>query len=463
MLSWDSSTGRPMEKSWRLQRYNRKDYSELVEFPVEIVGRDGVVRRYTFEDSIRLYRRRIIYAPIRYRDVELIQAEVDHCRSRIDQLRRSYFYRYGWGTPEGQPGPAEMFGTIAGELAAFICRVLRCEGRPEVQFEPIDGEAKQGVSTWYVVPPGATSGMILYVHRFDGAEADKVRESFFASVKAFERNGAGDGDNERLIAFHHTVDCGFVLTGRGHEFDAYATPADEDEVVPGDATPWDEALEIIRRGEFQEGLARCRELVTAQPWHRSGYVAGAVLAAHLELPLEAEDFALVGSRYFPEDAVLQFYVGLARARQQRRADALEPLRTAVTLDPGLTAARLLLVVLLLQSGRDAEALDALDRRFEARPDDRRTLDALDRLAKALFWRRVVAWAGYGAAGLGLCATLLAGWFGLAPVLAGLGLSGVSLYWFDRELDHLGHWSRLEDITQGLRRIRRRHSGDGVVS
>ena len=54
-----------IDRSWKLQRYERKDYSELVEFPVEIVGRDGVVRRYSFEDSIRLYQRRISFAPVR--------------------------------------------------------------------------------------------------------------------------------------------------------------------------------------------------------------------------------------------------------------------------------------------------------------------------------------------------------------------------------------------------------------
>ena len=40
--------------------------------PVEIVGRDGVTRRYTFEDAIRLYQRRVTFAPIRYRDAELV-------------------------------------------------------------------------------------------------------------------------------------------------------------------------------------------------------------------------------------------------------------------------------------------------------------------------------------------------------------------------------------------------------
>ena len=92
-----------MDKNGKLQRYDRKDYTELVDFPVEIVGRDGVVRRYTFEDSIRLYQRRITFAPIRFQDRDLARAEVNHCRSRIDQLRRSFFHRFGWGTPEGQP------------------------------------------------------------------------------------------------------------------------------------------------------------------------------------------------------------------------------------------------------------------------------------------------------------------------------------------------------------------------
>ncbi len=38
-----------MDKSRKLRRYLKKDYRQLVDFPVEIVGRDGVVRRYTFE------------------------------------------------------------------------------------------------------------------------------------------------------------------------------------------------------------------------------------------------------------------------------------------------------------------------------------------------------------------------------------------------------------------------------
>ena len=94
VFSPEGDTISGMDKDWKLQRYGRKDYSEIVDFPVEIVGRDGVVRRYSFEDSIRLYQRRITFAGIRYRETELIEAESQHCQSRIDQLRRSYFHRF---------------------------------------------------------------------------------------------------------------------------------------------------------------------------------------------------------------------------------------------------------------------------------------------------------------------------------------------------------------------------------
>ena len=38
------------EKGRRLRRYQNKDYDDLVDFPVEIVNRDGMVRRFSFED-----------------------------------------------------------------------------------------------------------------------------------------------------------------------------------------------------------------------------------------------------------------------------------------------------------------------------------------------------------------------------------------------------------------------------
>ena len=267
-----------MDKDHKLQRYSHKDYSELVDFPVEIVGRDGVIRRYTFEDAIRLYQRRITFAPIRYRDRELIDAEVHHCRHRIDQLRRSFFYRYGWGTPADQPHPEDVFGGLAGELAAFVRRVMRVDGRPDVRLEPIE-QGSGGVSAWLVLPSQSDSGMLLYVHSFEVEEREAARERFFATLKALEADRAS-GAGEQLLAFHHTADCGFLLTGRAGQFEDLVGVSDEDGVIR-DITPtlWDRLVDQVRLGQYQDALITGRRLVREQPMHRRGYIVSACLAS----------------------------------------------------------------------------------------------------------------------------------------------------------------------------------------
>ncbi len=442
-----------MDKNWKLQRYNRKDYSELVEFPVEIVGRDGVVRRYTFEDSIRLYQRRITFAPIRYRDMELIRAEVHHCRSRIDQLRRSYFHKFGWGTPEGQPDAEQVFGELAGELAAFICRVLHCDGRPEIRFEQLREEV-DGVSTWFITPEGASSGMLLYVHRFMGEQADSIRESFFGSLKSLERMGRCEGDGERLLAFHHTVDCGFVLTGRGGEFTALVASKDE-EAAPASVdltpTPWDEVLELIRRGNHEVALRRCRAMVQEQPWHRRAYVAGAMLSVYLGDHSGAEELALVGSRYFEDDGTLHYYLGAARLRQGRREEGERSLRRAIEFAPGLVAARTSLVVALLRRRAHSEALSVLVSRGQHKPDDRRANASLDRLEAWLRWRRTILVLGATLGVLGVLALPFT-WLGLFPALAGGVALALGWFAFQRQVDAVLARQRTEEVRRGLRRL-----------
>lgn len=452
-----------MDKNWKLQRYDRKDYTELVEFPVEIVGRDGVVRRYTFEDSIRLYQRRITFAPIRYRDVDLIRAEVMHCRSRIDQLRRSYFHRFGWGTPEGEPNAEDVFGELAGELAAFVCRVLRCAGRPEIRFQHVADEV-DGVSTWYITPIHAHSGMLLYVHRFEGDEADSTREAFFATLKDLERTGRNEGDSERLLAFHHTVDCGFVLTGRGSEFANLVDGANEAEPsLDLSPTPWDEVMEVIRRGDYEAALRRCRQIVDEQPYHRNAYVAGAMLASFLGDHHVAEDLALIGSRYYPQDGVLFYYLAVARSRQERPVEAEHSLREAIRLDPALVAARTLLVVRLLHTSRHREALAFLAERDGVRPDDKRADADLDRLAQWIRWRRAVLASGLVLLVLGIVLTPLVGAVGLVPAMLGSAVLVGGWFAFSRRVEGVVSRQRYEEISQGLRRLHRRSSGHPLVS
>ncbi len=447
-----------MDKNWKLQRYNRKDYSEIVEFPVEIVGRDGVVRRYSFEDSIRLYQRRITFAAIRYRDGELVEAEANHCRSRIDQLRRSYFHRYGWGTPEGGSDPLETFGDLAGEIAAFLCRVTRSDGRPDVSIEPVTsadfGGSQNAVSTWYVVPDGHTSGMLLYVHRFKGTDADSARELFFAALKLLEIHGSGDGDGERLVAFHHTIDCGFILTGRGDEFESLGSWHDDDieaEIAP---TPWDDVLKAIRRGQHEEALRRCGQVVAEQPWHRNAYVAGAVLATFLGRPLAAEDFALVGSKYFPTDSVLHYELGLARMKQDRSEQARKSVSKALEIEPGFTAARFMLVLMHVDAGDYGAARELLNTRSGA-PDDQRADASLSRLAQWLRWRTVMVMGGGASVVLGTAATVVGGLLGLIPTVLGIAMIIGGSFGFKAQVQRLVARQGFDEVSEGLRRLNRR--------
>ena len=455
-----------MDKNGKLQRYDRKDYTELVEFPVEIVGRDGVVRRYTFEDSIRLYQRRITFAPIRYRDADLIRAEANHCRSRIDQLRRSYFHRFGWGTPEGQDSAEESFGDLAGELAAFLCRVMGVEGRPEIRFDLLKS-SESGVSTWYVTPVGSPTGMLLYFHRFEGPAQDRMREQFFASLRGLERAGQTQGDAERLVAFHHTVDCGFVLTGRGGDHPTRASVSSEPRPVEVATTPWDEVMEIVRKGDHDAALRRCRQLVREQPWHRNAYVAGAMLAAFLGEHNVGEELALVGSRYFPDDGTLRYYLGLCRSRLGRRARAEQALREALERTPGLVSARTLLVIQLLQSRRHGEARELLRAGRVVEPDDKRAQSELLQLEQWIRWRRWM-FVGGGAsllAGVVLMYTAVVSQsVALAAILVGALLVGLAWFAFRRQLDTIVVRQRFEEISTGLRRLHRQPKvPDPVVS
>ncbi len=447
-----------IDKDWRLQRYQRKDYTELVDFPVEIVGRDGMVRRYGFEDAVRLYQRRVTFAPMRYRDPDLVQAEAGHCRSRIDQLRRSYFYRHGWGTPEGQPGPPEVFG----ELAAFLRRVLRAEGRPDVRLDPLMPPRPER-SAWRVHASASAAVLHLYVYRFDADERDAVRDAFFTALKRVERDEvdapvvelAGDVgpacSGARLVAFHHTVDCGFILTSQGeHDLEPAASTGSPDD-ADAQPTAWEEALDAARHGEHEVALQRCREIVAAQPWHRRAYVLGAAVAAHVGEPLLCEDLATLGARYFPEEPMLRYYEGLAQLRSGRFAEAIVALEAAHRLDPRSRQIAHLWVVALV--GRVVAARRVL-RAWESR--SRRALSPeAAALREGLEWRRSLTRGGTAAVAVGAVALM-----GGVPILAmasaslGLGAIGAGRMICARRARAVEVTRRFDDAAHGLRHVKR---------
>jgi tetratricopeptide (TPR) repeat protein len=453
------SRSAPSDKSTRLDRYSRKDYTEIVDFPVEIVGRDSVVRRYSFEDSIRLYQRRITFASLRYRDADLVDAEVGHCRARIEQLRRSYFHKFGWATPVDEASPIDRLGPIAGEVAAFLCRVLRAEGRPDVRIEPVAGEGTD-TSTWFVLPVGR-DGLLLYVYVLGEGASDPARDRFFTHLKGLEAQEVGP-DSEHLLAFHHTADCGLVLTSPTGE-DLGADPdseADPESMI--EPTPWDEVLDVVRRGDLPRALTRCQELVQEQPWHREAYGVGAVLAVALDRPAAAIDLATLGTSYFPADPALMHYDGLARARVGGFADAVEPLEAALAIDPDAVATRLVLVGVLLALGRVADAKRTIAALRFTRPDEPRLVPALRQIEAVLRWRPALLALGGALVAAGVVGLGLGAWAG--AVAAALGIAQilvvrvVTRLLAKRALRH----PRLDDVTAGVRRARRSRADEPRV-
>jgi hypothetical protein len=346
-----------MDKSKKLKRYRRKDYTHVVEFPVEIIGRDGVVRRFSFEESVRLYQRRIASADARYQDTDVVRAEREHCTHRIDQLRRSYFSHFGWPSVEVVDEHSQPAGRMAGEAAAFLRRCL-ADRYPDLHRFVISRlDTRPDHEVFFVVPPpgpdaevDAPQGhFLLYIYRFSGTGAEDSRTGFFEFIKVLDGIKISGGDDlELLIAYHHTTDCGLILTGSNR---LAAAPEGEihteelelswvDEEVP-EYDRLEEALLLVRRGLFEEALARFVTAYTEQNFQRTAYLGAAVIADILGRDEEAETAVIMGTRYFPGDPALQYHHALNRLRAGAHDEASRALGSCQDWHSGRAAVALL--------------------------------------------------------------------------------------------------------------------------
>lgn len=440
-----------MDKDSRLKRYQRKDYTEVVDFPVEIVGRDGAVRRYDFEESVRLYQRRMTFAAVRFRDEDVIAAEQGHCRARVEQLRRSYFHLHGWTPQIGRGGPESSRLDIAGEIAGFLLRVFRETGRLSIRFTEV---AQDGLGRiWFVEREGLTGGLLLYTWNFEGSTGERAQSEFVGLLKELRGADATLGDAERLVGYHRCDDCGFVLTGRARDVEGLAAAAPtEDEQTDAEPSDWEEVVELVRHGNLPSAFLRCRSIVEVQPWHRDAYALGAWLAVHLRSPGEAEDLAFVGARYYPTDPLLQLALGLARLHQGRSAEASVALSDALVRAPGLTAARSLLLITSLGQGRlwRAARLVRLPAGVAIGADEqahRRLVALLVRVvAFAVLGVTAVASASFGVTVLGGAA--------LVPLVVSVMVCGLGGRWFRKRFEEVRERHYFEDPERALERVRR---------
>jgi hypothetical protein len=412
-----------MDKGRKLRRYTRKDYTQLVEFPVEIVGRDGVVRRYSFEESVQLYQRRIASANLRYEDNEVVRAEVRHCERRVRQLRKSYFTRFGWSAARVVDSPGMAAGDFAGEVVAFLRRVVDLDTPEDADLELAFVDDEQHRQLYFVRRPDDATDRrrwLLYLYRFDGPGASPARDAFFGFLKMLQGvRKAGDGV-EHITGFHHSADCGLVLTSSEASSaqgasEAFEEPAPWMELVEVHDDPLRRGMLLLRKGRREDAL-RCFEAAYEDNhFRRAGYVGAVVVADQLGAHREAETAALMGSRYFADDALMHYHLAVARLRlgDVRAAEAATEMRRVA--GDTYAAAVLDTLIALRQDDVDAGRRHLHRARSRAGENDADLASALRVVRAQLAGRDLTRLTGAGLIAAGLV-------LALSGTLAAVGLS-----------------------------------------
>lgn len=404
-----------MDRPPRLRRYLNKDYSQRVEFPVEILGRDNEVRRYAFDDAVRLYHRRIETAAMRYADPETVDAEVSHCRARVEQLRRSYILA------AGQARPLSLDGILAGPMAAdvlfFLRRVLgEAEGdAAAASLVALDGGDRE---VWWWRGGPAARGAWLYAFRLDGRGPPGARLALERELGRL-RAASGEPDAEHLYVGVLTDDLALLLAGTEvwsgpAGLLTPASPMQED----GPADPWRAAMGALQEGQVHAALTQLEAALDNDPSRRVLARSGAVVALMAHEPGRAEFIARFGLLAQPGDPRLRYLLALAQF-MQGRAEASAGLE-AQDLGP-----------LALLGALHAVGVGGAVSAWRAAARARRGLGEADwfvfraaRQARVWAAATVLARVGVGAAAGGGVAALWAGNPAAAALAAGLAALGV---------------------------------------
>lgn len=420
-----------MERTTRLRRYLRKDYTQIVEFPVEIVGRDGLVRRYSFDDSVRLYQRRIHSAPMRYDDGDVIEAEVRHCRQRIEQLRRSYLEHFGWGTLRAGRLGGQLDGPLAAEVAAFLRRLFaqdklgEADATTTLTLELVDSGTGD---VFYVRRAGTEESWLLYAWRLDLGAPSGARDAAREAVARLASAPVGEGV-ERLLALAEGPDVVLALAGSGAWDGPPLTEEDSSTQTPRDALH--AGIRALYDGDPAGALGVLEGGLDAQPG-RVALAQAAALVALLERQSERAEFAArFGLLQRPGDPLLAYFLAIALYRSRATAAADAVVTEAQERNPQAPLLALAAGVVAIGQGRLFTAWRALG---VAEGRERAGYPAR---AAATLRSVLLKWAGGGLVGSALVGTgsvlLVADQHaaGLALLALGLTCSGFAVRWLRR--------------------------------
>lgn len=383
-----------IDKVKRLKTYSEKDYTEVIDFPVELVGRDGVVRRYSYADSIRIYERRIESAHARYTDKEVINAEIYHCTRRLEQIKRSWSHRISTSESrymEDHPGGKgrELFERGKQFITYFLAEVVGDQaalgsGAPSL----VSLDEQSGCHIFYVNSPLLQPSTLLYVYRIGDDPA--VLEEFEKLLACLEAAQLAP-DTEKLIRYSQEEELGFILTSPrpdplvhpkenvrivaipAHQLEQDGLGAwlqnlirrEKDE----EASPFWRGTLAIRDGDLLTAFDAFREALDESPYHREAYWVVASLSDALERWQEAEGYLEMACRYFPDDPRSWYYSGLICYRRGAYEEAQRRFERAVQLKIQAVRCFGFLACTQVQRRQYRKALESLEAGLQARPRD----------------------------------------------------------------------------------------------
>ena len=227
-----------------------KKYSDYIDFPVEIVGKDGIVRYYTFEESISLYQRRIRLARLRYDTPAERKKELDHCSNRIAQLRRSFFARYGWESFKlVNQLPQELSIELSGEISAYLRRQFGCG----IQKTPALLECLIEEKEFWVFSIAIQDWQGMLYCSTQSSQIESIAAQFGSEPKK---------DVEYIVDTYAVRDFTVLVTS----VSGVLSPKKETRIVTVPSI--NIIYQSISDGDLLHGLALCIQLVDKEPYNK---------------------------------------------------------------------------------------------------------------------------------------------------------------------------------------------------
>ncbi len=418
---------------------------------MELVDRDGVVRRYSYDESMRVYLRRIASAPWRYTDDSVVAAEVDHCNKRIEQLRRSYLMRcqdIGAHMARGQHAKRQrVIGEGINLLQEQLGETTGGRGQRPLQQAlnayRLDVVQEEAPAVFQVERGDKGSIFLLYVFDKDpeSGESSSDYDEQLETFRASERIG---GDRyERVYVTRKGEVADYIITRRMAVADGGAgqeTPLEElperesweseeamssrwpeergDLASPAGASAFSAGLVELRRRNTTGAIQNFKIAVEDNPYHREAYLALSTLLDTAGQVEEGEMYGAMAAAYLPDDGLVRFNQGLNLLRQRRRIEALEAFEGAIKRDATLFQPRYFAGLIYASEGQLTRAVEQFNEALERADQDDRS-----RIESALQWalRRHRARRRFlGAAAVALlCAVGMLLWFPLLAVIPGL--------------------------------------------